>query len=137
MKLFLFIMVSAVSFPMIAMEKEEEPQSTIFPTVTTRENSLETLPFILQKLEDINNKMDRIELKVMAIKQQVRYGFEYAKQSDQDFGIFIKQKVQEQFEIKLIEKKPSMAEEEQIQLAVALSLQEQVPMETEEKQGSD
>lgn len=138
MKLFLFIMVSVVSFPMIAMEKKEEPQVSTFTTGTTCENLLQInvqlLHNICKSLENLNHKVDRIDFKVTLMEKKVAYGFGYVKKSDPDFLNYVHKEIQDRLSTSST---TTMSEEEQMRLAMELSLQAQVPMETEEKQGSD
>lgn len=133
MKLFLFIVMSTVSINMIAMEKDEEPQTNTFTTSTTHENLLEMhvrlLHSIQQNLENLNHKIDRIDLKVALMEKKVAYGFGYVKKSDPDFLNYVHKEIQD----RLSASSTTMSEEEQMRLAMELSLQEQGLMETEEE----
>lgn len=125
--------MSTVVINMIAMEKEEKSQTTTTATtLPTYENVLQinvqVLHTICKSLENLNQKIDRIELKVALVERKVAYAFDYINHSDSDFKSHIKKQIDTQFT-----QNTNMFEEEQMRLAMELSLQEQSSMKTEEE----
>jgi hypothetical protein len=122
--------MSSVAVNMIAMEKEE-PQTTTSTTIS-HENwlqmNVQLLHNICQNFEDLNKKIDRIELKVTLVERKVTYAFDYMSQSDPEFKSHIKQQVEAQFT-----QHANRFEEEQMRQAIALSLQERGSMEAEKE----